>query len=253
MSASLELQGVSKRYAQGTAAVEGVDATIGAGQFVALLGPSGCGKSTVLRMMAGLEAPSAGSVRVGGRTAAPGLRQLSFVFQDPTLMPWASAQDNVALPLRLAGQDARSARAAAGAALAAVGLAGRESAFPLELSGGMRMRVSLARALVTRPTVLLLDEPFGALDEITRQRLNDDLRALWSAQSATAVFVTHSVQEAVYLGERVLVMGQRPGRVVADLAVDLPRVRTPGLRLAPEFLEQCRAVSQALQGAEAGA
>jgi len=247
MSFAIEFAQVDKRYERGAAAVQGISLSIQTGRFVALLGPSGCGKSTLLRLIAGLEHPSAGEVRIGGRPAATRPVAMSYVFQEPTLMPWASALDNVALPLRIGGAPRAQAREAAQDALAAVGLAEQLAAYPAELSGGMKMRCSIARALVTRPSVLLLDEPFAALDEINRQRLNDDLLAQWLARSPTAVFVTHSVFEAVYLSERVLVMGGRPGRVVADLDVALPYPRTPELRLAPEYMQCCRIVTEALE------
>lgn len=251
MSAAIELDRVDKRFANGVEAVQALSVQIGAGQFVALLGPSGCGKSTALRLIAGLEAPSAGAVRVdGGQAAAARGPTMSYVFQDPTLMPWASVLDNVALPLRIGGVARAPARTRAGQVLASVGLADRADAYPAELSGGMRMRASLARALVTRPAVLLLDEPFAALDEISRHRLNDELLALWSAQRPTAVFVTHSVFEAVYLSQRVLVMGGHPGRLIADLPVGLDYPRAAPLRLQPEFMQQCRSVTAALERAQ---
>ena len=255
MSAAIELAAVDKLFARtgSVAAVQGFGASIAAGQFVALLGPSGCGKSTVLRMIAGLEHPTSGRVLVGGRLAAQRPVPMSYVFQEPTLMPWASMVDNVALPLRIAGASRASARGQAQAALAAVGLADRALAFPAELSGGMKMRASIARALVTRPSVLLLDEPFAALDEITRHRLNDDLLAQWSEQSPTALFVTHSVFEAVYLSQRVLVMAGRPGRLIADLPVSLPYPRAPALRLQAAFIQHCQAVSEALASGEVDA
>ena len=247
MTTAIELADVDKRFDRGVAAVTGLSAVIRAGQFVSLLGPSGCGKSTVLRLIAGLEQPTKGVVRVGGANAVPRRVAMSYVFQDPTLMPWAQVLDNVALPLRIGGSSRRQARAAALEALAAVGLADRAHAYPAELSGGMKMRASIARALVTHPSILLLDEPFAALDEITRHRLNDELLAQWRAQAPTAVFVTHSVFEAVYLSQRVLVMGGRPGRLVADLSVALDYPRTPALRLEASFSQQCRAVSDALE------
>jgi NitT/TauT family transport system ATP-binding protein len=253
MSARIELAEVDKRFANGVEAVRAISAAIAPGQFVSLLGPSGCGKSTVLRLMAGLEQPSAGWVRIGGAPARQRVDAMSYVFQEPTLMPWASALDNVALPLRIQGAARRPAHEKATQALAAVGLADRAGSYPAELSGGMKMRASIARALVTRPAVLLLDEPFAALDEITRQRLNDDLLALWAEQAPTAVFVTHSVFEAVYLSQRVLVMGGRPGRLIADLPVALAYPRTPALRLQPPFMQQCQRVSEALERGQAAA
>ena len=251
MSAAIELTDVDKRFDKGVAAVRGFSTTIAPGQFVALLGPSGCGKSTLLRLIAGLERPSAGSVQIGGEQAAQRGAAMSFVFQEPTLMPWANVLDNVALPLRIAGASRKGARAAALQALAAVALADRARAYPAELSGGMKMRCSIARALVTRPSVLLLDEPFAALDEITRHRLNDDLLGQWSVQAPTAVFVTHSIFEAVYLSQRVLVMGGRPGRLIADLPVSFDTPRAPALRLEASFLQQCQLVSDALERAKA--
>jgi NitT/TauT family transport system ATP-binding protein len=253
MSTTIELVEVDKRFANGVDAVHALSVAIAPGQFVSLLGPSGCGKSTVLRLIAGLEQPSGGRVRVGGAPADERIDVMSYVFQDPTLMPWASVLDNVALPLRIQGAARRQAHQQAGQALAAIGLADRARAYPAELSGGMKMRVSIARALVTRPAVLLLDEPFAALDEITRQRLNDELLTLWAERAPTAVFVTHSVFEAVYLSQRVLVMGGRPGRLIADLPVTLAYPRTPGLRLQPPFIQLCHRVTEALEHGQAAA
>ena len=253
MPATIELAQVDKRFENGVLALQALSVRIAAGQFVSLLGPSGCGKSTVLRLIAGLEPASAGQVLVDGRPAQAGRSVMSYVFQEPTLMPWASVLDNVALPLRIQAMARRRARDKAAEALAAVGLAERAAAYPAELSGGMKMRVSIARALITRPAVLLLDEPFAALDEMTRQRLNDELLGLWGQQAPTAMFVTHSVFEAVYLSQRVLVMGGPPGHLVADLPVALGYPRAPSLRLQPQFTQYCRSVSEALQPAEAGA
>ena len=247
MSTTIEFAEVDKRFANGVEAVRALSVAIAPGQFVSLLGPSGCGKSTVLRLIAGLELPSAGRVRVGSAAAGERAEVMSYVFQEPTLMPWASVLDNVALPLRIQGGARKLAHRKAGQALTAVGLADRARAFPAELSGGMKMRTSIARALVTRPAALLLDEPFAALDEISRQRLNDELLALWAEDAPTAVFVTHSVYEAVYLSQRVLVMGGSPGRLIADLPIALGYPRAPSLRLQPSFIQHCQRVTEALE------
>jgi len=243
------LASIGRRFGNGTQALAGVDLTIDQGEVLAILGASGCGKSTLLRIVAGLVPPSAGEiVWHNGRPAAGGL---GFVFQDPTLMPWSDAADNVALPLRLRGAPHRARRAAAEAALAEVGLGGFARAYPRELSGGMRMRVSLARALVTTPSLLLMDEPFAALDEITRHRLNDDLLALHAARAATIVFVTHSVFESVYLAQRIVVMAARPGRIAAELVVDAPWPRPAGFRTSPAYAALCGEVSATLERAMA--
>jgi NitT/TauT family transport system ATP-binding protein len=247
-AAAIRLDGVDKRFAGGTLALRGVSMAVGASEFVALLGPSGCGKSTVLRLAAGLEAASAGTLHAPA-TLQPEAAQTAFVFQEPTLMPWARVIDNVALPLRLAGHGRAQARDAARAMLHGVGLAEFAEAYPAQLSGGMKMRVSIARALVTQPRVLLMDEPFAALDEITRGRLNDDLLLWWRARPLAALFVTHSVYEAVYLAQRVLVMSARPGRIVAEVAVDAPYPREPGFRTAAYFGARCRELSAALESA----
>jgi len=238
---------VGKRFANGFLALEGIGLALRAGEFVSLLGPSGCGKSTLLRIIAGLIDPSDGRI---DRPPATG-GEIGFVFQEPTLMPWATALRNVSLPLRLAGARRAEARARAGVALGSVGLGGFETSYPRALSGGMKMRVSIARALVTQPKLLLMDEPFAALDEITRFRLNNDLLSLWREQKFTAIFVTHSVFESVYLSERVFVMAARPGRIVADIAIDGPPVRDEKFRTSPDYAAQCRAVSQALEAAMA--
>lgn len=246
----VRLERVGRRFANGTEALAGVELDIASGSFTSLLGPSGCGKSTILRLVAGLLAPTTGAIRwADGRSIAPG--DIGFVFQEPTLMPWATALGNVMLPLELAKVDRAEARARAAEALAAVGLSAFERSVPRELSGGMQMRVSIARALVTRPRVLLLDEPFAALDEITRGRLNDDLLALWAAHRFTCVLVTHSVYESVYLAERIVVMSARPGRVVADLTVNAPYPRDAGFRLSAPYAEHCRRASAALAGTHA--
>ncbi len=241
-AAAVRLDGVAKQYRGGTLALAGVSLDVQPGSFVSLLGPSGCGKSTLLRLVAGLDTPSAGRVERPGDGQAIG-----FVFQEPTLMPWGTALANVALPLRLAGLRRADARARARAALARVDLAGFADSFPRALSGGMRMRVSIARALVTRPALLLMDEPFAALDEITRFKLNNDLLALWRAERFTVLFVTHSVFESVYLSQRVVIMAARPGRVTQDVAIEAPEPRGEAFRTSAGYAAQCRSVLAGLQ------
>lgn len=243
---------ISKRFANGTYALSAVDLEVGKHEFLSLLGPSGCGKSTILRIIAGLSEPTSGSVSWPSEPLdANGLvaPDLSFVFQEPTLMPWASARQNVTLPLDLASIPKRQARKHADAALKLVGLAGFERSYPRELSGGMKMRVSIARAIVTRPRVLLLDEPFAALDEITQFKLNNDLLDLWAQGKFTVIFVTHSVFESVFLSQRVVVMSARPGRIMADIAIPEPYPRAPSFRVSPEYIRYCRLVSEALENA----
>jgi NitT/TauT family transport system ATP-binding protein len=213
------------------------------GEFLSLLGPSGCGKSTLLRIVAGLTPPSAGDCRLAV-DRAPG--RIGFVFQDPTLMPWSTVTANVLLPFRIARRRGAEVRDKALAAIRAVGLAGFEDAYPHQLSGGMRMRVSIARALVTDPDLLLLDEPFAALDEITRLQLNDDLLLLWERHRPTILFVTHSVFESVYLSTRIAVMSARPGRIAADLSVALAQPRSRATRMSPEYAAMCEQVSATL-------
>ena len=224
-------------------ALAGVDLQVRRGEFLSLLGPSGCGKSTLLRIVAGLTPPSAGICNLL-LDNAPG--RIGFVFQDPTLMPWSTVTGNVELPFRIARQSGTQARERALAAIRAVGLGGFEDAYPHQLSGGMRMRVSIARALVTDPDLLLLDEPFAALDEITRLALNDDLLRLWEERRPTILFVTHSVFESAYLSTRIAVMTARPGQIAADLAIALPRPRGHTMRTSPEYAAVCDDVSAAL-------
>jgi len=248
----VSIHNVSKQFANGTLAIRGVDLDLRDGEFVSLLGPSGCGKSTLLRIIAGLGSPSAGTVEwPTAPHSASGEPEpdLGFVFQDPTLMPWSNTLKNVMLPMTLAGVAKADAEARAAEMLALVGLKGFEKSYPRELSGGMKMRVSIARALVIRPKILLMDEPFAALDEITRHRLNDDLLALWWQNRFTAVFVTHSVFESVYLSQRIVVMAARPGRVMADLRSEAPYPRDGLFRTSAEYAHLCRVASQTLKQA----
>ncbi len=241
----LRLRGVAKSFPGGTRALAGVDLEVRRGEFLTLLGPSGCGKSTILRIIAGLAMPTQGEIGWAGG-ARP---EIGFVFQDPTLMPWTDVFSNVYLPLRLVGLSQQAAAPRVDDMLARVGLAGFERAYPRELSGGMRMRVSLARALVADAPLLLLDEPFAALDEITRFALNDDLLALQRELKTTIIFVTHSVFESVYLSQRIAVMSARPGRVIHEIAIDAPQPRGAEFRVSAALAEQSRAVSAALRDA----
>ncbi len=241
----LTLRGVSRRFADAPA-LEALDLDLRRGEFLSLIGPSGCGKSTALRLIAGLIAPTSGAIEWAGG-ARP---EIGFVFQTPTLMPWADVRTNVFLPLRLEGRSWRKARARVEAALERVGLADRARAYPRELSGGMAMRVSIARALVSEPSVLLMDEPFAALDEITRFRLNDDLARIVRDSATSVVFVTHSIFESVYLSSRVAVFSQAPGRIVETLAIDAPQPRDPDFRLSPLFSLYARRLADALNRTE---
>ncbi len=244
------LEAVRRVYADGPGgaprvAVDRLDAVFEAGDFVALVGPSGCGKSTLLRLVAGLDAPTEGRVRVGDDGALEP-SAIGYVFQDATLMPWRTIVDNVALPLEIAGVARTERHAAAEAALESVGLGGEGRVYPSQLSGGMRMRASIARALVAKPRLLLMDEPFAAVDEITRHGLDQQLRELWERSPLTLVFVTHSVAEAVYLARRVLVLSTRPARVVADWVMALPERRVPALRSDARYAEWVGQVQAAL-------
>jgi NitT/TauT family transport system ATP-binding protein len=246
------LAGVGKTFGNGVVALDRFDLSVRPGEFLTLLGPSGCGKSTALRIMAGLSEPDSGAVEWSDSAAgaAAPRRQIGFVFQEPTLMPRATVEANVRLPLRLLGLEA-AASARIGAALDRVGLAGFAQAYPRELSGGMKMRASIARALVTEPKLLLMDEPFAALDEITRFRLNSDLLALWQTLGKTVVFVTHSVFESVYLSSRIIVMSPRPGRVFRELVIAAPYPRDERFRTSAEYAGWCRMASEALAEAMA--
>jgi len=239
---ALAFERVAKTFPDGTRALADVSLALAPGEFVAVLGPSGCGKSTLLRLAAGLETPDTGTITRSDHA-------VGFVFQDPTLMPWATARDNVALPLRFARAPRRDIDTRVAEALARVGLADRAEAYPRELSGGMRMRVSIARALVTRPRLLLMDEPFAALDEIGRFRLDADLLRLAARDGWTALFVTHSVYEAVFLASRVVVMAGPPGRIVAEAPIAFDRPRDEALRDSPEFAAACAGVSGLLRRA----
>jgi|SRR5271169_6420187 len=253
-SSIVALHGVGKTFPNGTTALAGLDLDVRQGEFVSLLGPSGCGKSTALRIIAGLSEPSSGTVEWRQQDAHPGSEsRIGFVFQEPTLMPWTSVFNNVLLPLKLKGIAGDKAGASVTAALDRVGLQGFAQAYPRELSGGMRMRVSIARALVTEPDLLLMDEPFAALDEITRFKLNNDLLDVWHALRTTVVFVTHSVFESVYLSSRVVVMAARPGRVFTELLIDAPYPRGQDFRTSAEYAAFCRRTSEALaQAMQAG-
>ena len=248
--ALLTLEGVSKTFANGTLALEGVDLAIRPGEFLTLLGPSGCGKSTLLKMIAGLGTPSTGSIhwpQFHYDAVGQPDRLLGFVFQEPTLLPWRNVFDNVYLPLMLTGQRRNDVRDRIMEVLGQVGLTRFAQAYPRELSGGMKMRVSIARALATSPRILLMDEPFAALDEITRTRLNNDLLELFAKKNLTVIFVTHSVYESVYLSSRIVVMSARPGCISADIAVDAPFPRDEEFRLSPGYSEYCRRASEALR------
>jgi NitT/TauT family transport system ATP-binding protein len=249
---AVSLREVTKVYDNGVTALGPLDLAVRKGEFVSLLGPSGCGKSTALRIMAGLAAPSAGRVQVAHHDGALPGQSIGFVFQEPTLMPWTSVRENVRLPLKLARVPAAESGQRVMEALTRVGLAEFADSFPRELSGGMKMRVSLARALVTDPDILLMDEPFAALDEITRFRLNNDLLALWRNLKKTVVFVTHSVFESVYLSQRVIVMTQRPGRISAEIKIDAPEPRDEEFRTSAAYGEYCRNVSAALAPSYSG-
>ena len=244
MSALLTLYRVAKRFESGLEAIRRLDLEVKPGEFVSLVGPSGCGKSTALRIVAGLLQPTEGSLAFPG-----GRPEIGFVFQEPTLMPWADTRGNVRLPLELKGVSRADAEARSSHALQRVGLNGFEKAYPRELSGGMKMRVSIARALAAHPILLLMDEPFAALDELTRQALNDDLLKLAAEDGLTVLFVTHSVFESTYLSTRVVVMSPRPGRVHDDIALSPPADRDETYRLTPEFARDAARVSAALREA----
>jgi NitT/TauT family transport system ATP-binding protein len=249
----VSLRGVTKTYDNGVMALGPIDLEVRRGEFVSLLGPSGCGKSTALRLIAGLSAPSSGFLDVERpKATGRGGHPVGFVFQEPTLMPWTTVRENVRLPLKLAHVPPSDADSRIDQALAQMGLSEFAQAYPRELSGGMKMRVSLARALVTDPEILLMDEPFAALDEITRFRLNNDLLALWRSLRKTVIFVTHSVFESVYLSQRVLVMTSRPGRIAAEIAIETGEPRAEDFRTSTGYAAYCRQVSAALAPSYSG-
>lgn len=245
----IDISDVAKHFDNSAMVLRGLSLQIERGEFVSLIGSSGCGKSTLLKLIAGLQPVSAGSLRIGGVMAdrRPNATDIGYVFQEPTLMAWATVFDNVYLPLRLRDVRRRDAVAQVRAALQHVGLEAVADHYPSALSGGMMMRVSIARAMVTEPSLLLLDEPFAALDEMTRFKLNNDVFALWKHRDLTVVFVTHSVFEAVYLSNRVMIMAARPGRIVNDIALPPDRPRHAAYRSGPEHAEYCRIISRELQ------
>ncbi|AFY71402.1 Taurine-transporting ATPase [Thalassoporum mexicanum PCC 7367] len=240
---ALILDRVTKRFENGVVALQDVNLKVAQSEFVSLVGPSGCGKSTLLRIVAGLRSLSAGQVEWVDRQLK---KQIAFVFQEPALMPWATVQDNVRLPLKLSGIGRREANKLVTSVLQLVGLENFAQSYPRQLSGGMKMRVSIARALVTSPQMLLMDEPFGALDDITRTSLNDELLNFWSQEKWTVMFVTHNIYEAVYLSSRVVIMAARPGRIVAEVAIDQPYPRQPEFRTSQAFSHYCQQVSAQL-------
>ena len=244
----IALYQLAKRFETGLLALQELSLTIAPGEFVTLLGPSGCGKSTVLKLVAGLTEPTEGTVSSPAQTDPTG-RSTAYVFQEPTLLPWATVYENVWLPLRLQGQSRLGAQPVINRVLEQVGLGEFHQSYPAQLSGGMKMRVSIARALVSQPQVLLMDEPFAALDDITRQRLNVDLLTWWHGQSMSAMFVTHNVAEAVFLSQRVLVMGARPGKVVAEVHIEQPYPRDGSFRQTQVFIHHCQTLSAALDEA----
>lgn len=245
----ITLNHVNKVYGNGNIALENVNFSIKKSEFVSLVGASGCGKSTILRIIAGLGKPSSGTINWGKSQAD---QKLTFVFQDAALLPWANVRENVALPLKLARIPQRDISSRIQHAIAQVGLKGFEDNYPRQLSGGMKMRVSIARALVQQPDILLMDEPFGALDEITRSRLNTELLDLSQQYQWTVVFVTHNIYEAVYLSQRVLVMGAKPGRIVAEIEIDTPYPRTQDFRTSSIYNQYCRDISQYLMAEDLG-
>ena len=246
----IELNNVGKRYRDGTVALENISFRLGRGEFVTLLGPSGCGKSTILRLITGLSEPTDGSIRVNGMTPLNGRELVGFIFQDPTLLPWRTVEQNVGLGLELehVARSLRAERVERMLSLVHLSRVGRS--YPRQLSGGMKMRVSIARALVSRPRILLMDEPFGALDEMTRDHMNEEVLRLYADQKWTVLFVTHSVAEAVFLSTRIIVLWPHPGRIAHDVPVDLPWPRTAETRESACFEEMVTQTSRLLRGVQ---
>jgi NitT/TauT family transport system ATP-binding protein len=245
----VEFADVSKTYGSGSMVLQAVNLTVQKCEFVSIIGPSGCGKSTVLKLISGLTLPTAGAIRIDGMTPKNARETVSYIFQDPTLLPWRTVCQNIGLALELEGMGRERRHEKMSPLLDLVGLRPVADAYPRELSGGMKMRVSIARALATNPRLLLMDEPFAALDEISRDHMNEELLRLRAEQQWTAVFVTHSVAEAVFLSTRIVVLAPNPGRVYATLPVDLMQPRTAALRTAPEFEALVAHVSHTLRGA----
>lgn len=244
------LSGVSKRFGDGPRVLEDINLVVERGDFVSLIGPSGCGKSTILRLLSGLVPESSGSIVVDGMAPVHAREEMFYVFQEPTLLPWLTARENVEMPLRLRGRPPHERAATSARTLALVGLAERADYYPRQLSGGQKMRVSIARALSVSPKVLLMDEPFGALDEMTRDHLNEELLAIRGQNAWTAFFVTHSVAEAVFLSNRIVVLSANPGRVHAEVRIDLPYPRTEDTRLSAEYQRHVAEVSRLLRSVE---
>ena len=244
----ISLKTVKKIFDNGTVAVEGMTLDVFKGEFLSFLGPSGCGKSTVLKMIAGLLRATSGQIKLEGNhnNIDNKFPEIGFVFQDATLMPWATVSDNVYLPLRLKGVSRKRASEEIDKILFKVGLKDFHKSYPRELSGGMKMRVSIARALVMKPKLLLMDEPFAALDEMTRFKLNNDVLSFWDNSDLTVIFVTHSVFESVYLSSRIIVMAPRPGRVTADISLNENYPRSDDYRTTQAYAKNCRMISKHL-------
>jgi len=243
----IEILGVTKRYGEARAVLDSINVVIEKQEFVSIIGPSGCGKSTVLKLIAGLSSPSSGTIRVDGMTPLNARETVSFVFQDATLLPWRTVKQNIGLGMELERVPKDRREKEIDILLELVGLKPVSESYPRELSGGMKMRVSIARALATHPRLMLLDEPFAALDEMTRDRLNEEILRLRAEQRWTAVFVTHSVPEAVFLSDRILVLAPNPGRVYAEFRVDLPVPRTSAVRSSRQFDAFASQVAHALR------